>query len=225
DNLNWDIYSENTNSGIPILINRSLSETDADSTNKLNEFVATGSKLRSNPIQIIDLRWNIGGNDGYAKQWVQNYTGISPANPFFWTTLLSDTALDINNNGGGNSPMPGTQWANILSPTQKPIPNNNLLIVLTDGQCCSAGESFVGYLRQIDNVIFVGVPTMGCLLCGNVGSTILPESKLSIRFGVNLSVLPDLSVFEGNGFAPDLWVPPGESLDHVIKFIEQYGYN
>jgi len=38
-------------------------------------------------------------------------------------------------------------------------------------------------------------------------------------------VHPDLSQFEGVGFLPDLWVPPGEALDRVLAFIERYGLN
>jgi len=40
---------------------------------------------------------------------------------------------------------------------------------------------------------------------------------------VSLNVRPDLSQFEGVGFAPDLWVPPDDSLNRVLRFIERYG--
>lgn len=74
------------------------------------------------------------------------------------------------------------------------------------------------------NVVFVGIPAMGCLVSGNVNSAVLPESRLGLQFGTSLNIRPDLSEFEGIGFAPTLWVPLGESLDRVLKFAQQYGF-
>jgi len=58
---------------------------------------------------------------------------------------------------------------------------------------------------------------------GNVGTVKLPESRLSVNLGVGLFPTPDMIPFEGHGFKPDLWVYPGDSVDRVIKFIQQYG--
>ncbi|MCL2322786.1 MAG: S41 family peptidase [Oscillospiraceae bacterium] len=92
-----------------------------------------------------------------------------------------------------------------------------------DNLTVSAGELFISYLRQMDNVIFVGTSTTGALtISDEAENNRLPESKFHIYFGIGLNIRSDLSQFESVGFAPDLWVPPGESLDRVIKFIEQY---
>jgi len=104
-----------------------------------------------------------------------------------------------------------------------PIPNKNLVIVLTDGNIASAGELFVGHLRQLENVMVVGTNTSGTFLTSDVGRTMLPHSGLSVMFGTRLNLRHDLSQFEGVGFMPDLWVPPGESLERVLRFIERYG--
>jgi len=104
-----------------------------------------------------------------------------------------------------------------------PIPNENFVIVLTDKNIGSAGELFVGYLRQLENVLVVGTNTAGAFLNGNVGSAILPYSGLAVRFGTQLNLRHDLSQFEGVGFMPDLWVPPGESLERVLRFVKRHG--
>ena len=106
---------------------------------------------------------------------------------------------------------------------QFPIPNENIVIVLIDNNVASAGEIFAGYLRQLENILFVGTNTRGSLLTGDISRTILPFSSIDIIFGTMLTLRPDLSQFEGVGFMPDLWVPPGESLERVLRFIERYG--
>ena len=109
------------------------------------------------------------------------------------------------------------------TPLQAVIPNENLVIVLTDKNTGSAGEMFVGLLRQLENMLVVGTNTAGVLLTSSVGRTILPHSGLALIFGTQLNLRPDLSQFEGVGFMPDLWVPPGKSLERVLRFIERYG--
>jgi len=108
-------------------------------------------------------------------------------------------------------------------PPRVPIPNENLVIVLTDKNTGSAGDLFVGYLRQLENVLVVGTNTAGTFLTGGVGRTILPHSGLALVLGTRLNLRHDLSQFEGLGFMPDLWVPPGESLERVLRFVERYG--
>jgi len=104
-----------------------------------------------------------------------------------------------------------------------PIPNRNLVIVLTDKNIASTGDLFVGHLRQLENVLVVGTNTSGTFFTGAVGSTMLPHSGFAVRVGTRLNLRHDLSQFEGVGFMPDLWVPPGESLERVLRFIERYG--
>jgi len=110
-----------------------------------------------------------------------------------------------------------------LTPPRASIPNENLVIILTDKNINSAGELFVGHLRQLENVLVVGTNTAGTFVTGGLGRTILPYSGLVITFGTLLNLRHDLSRFEGVGFMPDLWVPPGESLERVLRFIERHG--
>ena len=49
-----------------------------------------------------------------------------------------------------------------------------------------------------------------------------PTAKESYSQTVRLNIRPDLSQFEGIGFKPDLYIPPDESLDRVLNFIDRY---
>ena len=92
-----------------------------------------------------------------------------------------------------------------------------------DGAVSSAGELFIAYLRQLENVLFVGTNTSGTLVTGGITATTLPYSGLTLFLGTMLNLRPDFSQFEGIGFMPDLWVPPEESLDRALRFIERHG--
>jgi C-terminal processing protease CtpA/Prc len=81
----------------------------------------------------------------------------------------------------------------------------------------------VDYLRQTENTIIVGTNTKGAYSTGNVVQVKLPYSKIAISCGFNLHLEPDLPSIEGIGIEPDIWAPPDESLERVIKFIENYG--
>jgi len=117
------------------------------------------------------------------------------------------------------------RFRNFLLPLREFIPNKNLVIILMDNRTTSAGEVFVGYLRQLENVLFVGANTHGNFVSAAIIRTSLQFSNLDIVFGSQLNLRPDLSQFEGVGFMPDLWVPPGESLERVLAFIERCGLN
>ena len=162
----------------------------------------------------------------------------SPAAPFFGRTLtvsggsvsITGETVSFTGNSVSMSDTPDPAWDRPLFPTsvsrippREAIPNGNLAIVLTDKNTGSAGEIFVGFLRQLENVIVVGSNTRGMFLTNSIGSALLPHSKLPVRFGTRLNFRPDLSQFEGVGFMPDLWVPPGESLERVLRFIEREG--
>jgi C-terminal processing protease CtpA/Prc len=196
-----------------------------DNDPPLQDFVDSAETLRNEPVLIIDLRGHSGGNDEIARQWVERYTGQSPCYSKMFTHFRLNS-LTTDELTPWMIPMSPPQWS-----TTTPcltcgfIQNENLVIVLTDNAVSSAGDTFVGFLRQLENVLFVGLNTRGVSVAGNVPlqPPRLPHSGLTVSFGVSLSVRNDLSQFEGVGFKPDLWVPPGQSLERVLKFIERYG--
>jgi len=228
--------------GITILENRKLIE---DSMDELADFAWSSMELRNKPILIMDLRGNIGGKISNPRNWIHFYTEQEKiGTPFFAfsNSLNSQASAELRKfytSHDDNTEIDDElaeieltdehafsigQLSNAENfPLHIPISNKNLVIVLTDNNTFSAGEIFVGYLRQLNNVLVIGTNTRGAVLTGGMGRTRLPYSCAEITFGMRLSLRPDLSQFEGVGFIPDLWVPPGESLERVLKFIERYG--
>ncbi len=101
------------------------------------------------------------------------------------------------------------------------ISNRTRLIVLTSSNIWSSGELFIGLLRQVDNVIFVGENSAGAHTFGWVTLHQLPHSKFRVFCGCTLYFPIDLTCIEERGFSPDLWVPAGDALDCVLEAIEK----
>ena len=216
--LSTDTYSISYAEGVTVLSNRRLRDNDQS---VLQSFAETGAELRNEPILIVDLRGNGGGSDMPAMRWVHQHTGQMPRNVFAGSHFMSLTVNQLSPHMSTASPPQWHQWGYSEVPT---IQNDNLVIVLIDNAIGSSGETFVGALRQLENVLFVGTNTMGCLVTGNVGNTPLPYSRAHIAFGTSFSLRFDLSPFEGVGFAPDLWVPPNASLERVLMFANNLDY-
>ena len=237
--------------GVTVVENRQMLFGWADELgfyDALLEFYQSGYESRESPVVVLDLRGHLGGMANLAFEWVRGFAGRAPIceMAFLPFALGSPIMLyQIESFGAwpdrsptpqprwerhfhewGSSPEPQPRWLSPdLSSPCNYIRNDNLVIVLMDHGVSSAGEKFIGYLRQLENVLFVGTNTIGAFLASNIAKTTLPHSGLDIVFGMTLNLRPDLSQFEGVGFLPDLWVPPGESLERVLAFIERYGLN
>ena len=220
--------------GVLVVESRSMLAPANNFENARADFYQSGGDARGKPALVLDLRGNYGGSRLLGSDWIRGYAGQPPSSDlaFAGHSLLSRTAmrrLNANAIFEWEEDEVETAWAQhggfCDSAKLEPLPNDGLVIVLMDNTLFSAGELFIGYLRQLENVLFVGTNTRGVLLTGGISRTRLPRSGFDVSFGFNLNLRPDLSRFEGVGFLPDLWVPPRESLERVLAFIERYGLN
>ena len=212
--------------GVTVLANRTMTVRNWHDARM--EFAHSGAALRDKPVLVLDLRGHHGGGD-FSREWISGYAGRMPNRDlafqrFRLNSSVSHALLWHNANRVSNI-YPSWNRQSGTAPPRNFIPNENLLIVLTDKRVSSGGDLFTGDLRQLENVLFVGTNTHGNLLSGGIVRSRLPHSGIDIIFGQELHLRPDLSQFEGIGFLPDLWVPPGESLERVLAFVERYGLN
>jgi C-terminal processing protease CtpA/Prc len=113
-------------------------------------------------------------------------------------------------------------WTALAIPAFSAIRNpHQLVVVLTDGRIASSGEAFLGYLRQLENVVFVGENSSGCGVFGELGQYTLPNSGITIRLGNKLFLPTDLTNTEGKGFMPDLWVPASQASPSALAAIQK----
>ena len=237
------IFEEKSISGIPILCLREFSDYHPG---EMEDFLHTAEKYRGVSYLILDIRDNPGGNDEWAAKWVELFTGYTPEGYFAETSLVSRTTLlgkinvwdsflkDYPHNKAFNNYLKECEedlrifeashstpyWSELYFPQIHMIPNPTKVIVLQDGGTASSGESFIGFLRQVKSVVFVGENSAGVCMFGYYTLHQLPFSKLRVQLGTTLYFPVDLQFMEGEGFYPDLWIPASDVLNFVITAVE-----
>ncbi|MGM0438253.1 MAG: S41 family peptidase [Bacillota bacterium] len=224
-------------SGINVIEHTSANASQ-ENIEKLETFAEEAKKFKDDNYFIIDLRGNSGGNSWYAREWIKNYTGIIPETEFIEASLATKTSNQLFKNSlkkyyGTEDPenhpiysqileIDEDGWAELDYSSPKEIKNQNLILVLIDAGVASAGESYISYLRQLENVIFIGINTRGLVNTGNLGYCQLPNSKIDIFIPKDFSLEPNFVLREGKGFYPDFWVKSEDALDRAVLFLKRY---
>lgn len=217
--------------GVPVLINRSMGAVDptlfAEQREDLLAFANSGKEWAKDPVMVLDIRRNTGGQPAFAQSWCEDFSGqrLQP-----WCVNAAKNTLAVELDGS----LPG--FYSLLFPALEPAgrwtvstqegrwtENENPVFVLMDKTAMSAAEFFIRDLRSMDNVVFVGSNTAGAFLAGGIRSFRLPNSGMWLTFGTMLSPAEDGSNIDGVGYLPDLWVNPPDAQDAVLRLIEHYG--
>jgi hypothetical protein len=84
------------------------------------------------------------------------------------------------------------------------------IILLVDKNCASECESFIEVLQDLPHVTVVGTPTNGAMHFSNVGSIVLPHSKIMARLGMALTTYdPVIDAPEMIGHEPQIYFLDG----------------
>jgi len=239
-----DIFREDIIGGIPVVRVRSFSDTHADA---LSEFVKTASSHRGEPVIIVDIRGNHGGNERWPISWIRGLTGERAESVFIFSELTSKTTMAARANvfaylydrnpkatiyrddgerhaNIAESFENGTRqpnWVGPYFPLVPLIPNDTTVILVMNGSVASAGEGMVMRLSQAENVVVVGENSMGCLTFGNGGAHQLPNSKLMVWLPINFGLYLDMEFREEEGLMPDLWVPAADAVNYAVAAVRQ----
>jgi len=226
------IYDSYEKDGLPVVVNRIAPGWEEE---EMKRFTEGAKELKDAKVAILDIRGHVGGSDMYGRGWVKNYTSSlrTPNRGGVYVDLRTQTAqqflvrwneglgLDARWARSRFSPVSGG-WSGINFSKPKFQKNDRYLIVLIDDNNASAGESFVSFLKQVENVIIIGSNTSGVSTVGNVGTFFLPTSAIPIQMGVSIFLGLDLEIREGIGIEPDIWVDPRGSLELAVKFADNY---
>ena len=239
-----DIFREDIIGGIPVVRVRSFSDPYADA---LNQFVRTASNHRGEPVIIVDIRGNHGGNERWPISWIQGLTGERAESVFAFSELTSKTTMaaraNLFNDLYDQNPdatiyrddaerhtkiaeafESGTRqpnWVGPYFPLVPLIPNDTTVILVINGSTASAGEGLIMRLSQAENVVLVGENSMGCLTFGNAGAHQLPHSKLMVWLPINFGLYLDKEFREEEGLMPDLWVPAADAVNYAVAAVRQ----
>ncbi len=226
------VYDYYETKGIPVIVNRIAPLLEEE---EVVNFIEEAGDLKDAEVAILDIRGHIGGSDFIPRSWVENYTSSRRElkTGRLFVDLCTQTSMEFRvrwdqANGRDGSwarsrfaPTPGG-WSEIQFSLPEFKKNDRFLIVLVDSNNASAGESFVRFLKQVENVIIIGSNTRGAGVVGNVGSFSLPHSKIPVQMGISVFLDVSLSFTEGVGLKPDIWINPGDALDLAVKFTDNY---
>ncbi len=244
DHYSEAIFAENSLGGIPVLRVRGFGDANPD---ELSQFVETGSQYRDEPVVVVDLRGNGGGNERWPISWIQRLTGeraesifavselesatsmAGRANAFaYWLDQIPDSDLfesEFNRYtrmaGYFESGMSQPRWTGPSYPQFSLIPNDTTVILITNNRVASAGEGMVTRSSRLENVVVVGENTMGALTFGNVSTHKLPHSGLMIWLSINFNLFMDQQFREQVGLSPDLWVPAADAVNYAVAAIRR----
>ncbi len=220
---NSKIYHRTEFDGIPLIEIKSFAARDGETLWQMEEFVEDAADLKDSSSLIIDIRGNTGGSDQYPYKLMQSFTGIEDiSRNTLAINLRTDFSVRLMENMLVYFPeeqqaQVRQQLAEHLNPVEKGwgevhlsapklISGKTEIVVLIDSRVMSAGESFVRYLQQLENVVFIGSNTRGMGLVGNVGRFELPNSRTEVLGGITIFLDADLIIREGRGYMPDFWV-------------------
>jgi len=239
-----DIFREDIIGGIPVVRVRSFSDRYADA---LNQFVKTASSHRGEPVIIVDIRGNHGGNERWPINWIRGLTGERAESVFIFSELTSKTTMASRANvfaylydrtpsttiykndaerhaNIAEAFESGERQSSWLGPNYPLVPliaNDTTVILVINGSTASAGEGLIMRLSQAENVVLVGENSMGCLTFGNGGVHQLPHSKLMVWLPINFGLYLDREFREEEGLKPDLWVPAADAVNYAVAAVRQ----
>jgi predicted small lipoprotein YifL len=206
--------------GIPIVTVNTMGFTAHDNSMSVQcarNFLSFAEDLRDEPVIIVDLRTNGGGNGLMGKRWfyallgeviptnfvslqAREYTGpweIDPENRFHDRREDVEQFWDMRAFEG-----------HILSHAhdRRIVANDQLIIILTGRGTASAAEAMTDLAFNIENTLVIGQNTAGVLAFDLTYSAMhLPRSGVSFGFGRTMTLWPKSHFTEGAGLTPDIW--------------------
>lgn len=222
-----DTFSIEVDNNIPILSLRSFT---LDEKTK-EKFLKSAFECKDYDINILDLRGNGGGDGSLIEQWLENRFGFRPVgnskkiglNRFLYNGKLPSEEDFFDGEGLFNLEFIDDYYYSKDIDNEELYDNDSLIFILTDIKQGSAGEMFIEYMKNYENVILVGTNTSGTIEGSVYGKDFkLPNSEIRFSFGQWLYLYDKEYFTESVGYKPDIWVNGNDSLDKTLDFIKYY---
>jgi C-terminal processing protease CtpA/Prc len=203
---------------------------DEDETQK---FLSFAYLIKDEPVVIIDVRSNRGGNAAIPIMWFKNLLGENvPSNYIAFSVLNDEIYRELI------GPPFSTEYTVLRSlrnttrfdenhrianhPPDRVVGNERLTIILADRFTQSAAELMVDLTFNMENTLFIGQNTAGFAQTSLPSWYYrLPSSGIPFQFGVSVNVFPEGHFREGIGIAPDIWVH-GDALAAALGMLERH---
>jgi len=195
-------------------------------------FMAYARQLRDEPVVIVDIRGNGGGNGLLPARWLHALTGeIVPSN-YIWLSAHPYNSSDFEFNPDNAAQNPPNSWRTYTdvgpfgegytifnTAPRRIVPRDQLLILLIDRGASSAAEDLVDRAFNVENTLVIGTATSGALAFDATYPSInLPGTGVPFGVGRAMMLWPDGHFAEGVGIVPDIWVA-GDALAAALALI------
>ena len=182
----------------------------------MKRFSEAAKELKTEPLSIVDLRFNRGGNYTTLSEWFVNYAGRQvPAHCICIGAKLPEEQDLLQGY------MKLEHGKAIFADPDDFVSNDSLLVVLTSKRSASGAELFVDMTHNLENTLIIGENTAGCLQ-GTGGMVLtLPYSRLKFSCGTAVNLWPEGQFSEGYGLEPDLWCPAVYAEEAAINFLKK----
>ncbi|MCL1787013.1 MAG: S41 family peptidase [Defluviitaleaceae bacterium] len=209
---------------IPVVTVRSMGHPESEVTDGFicsagaRLFLSFAEELADEPVVIIDIRSNTGGNALLSTMWLYRFLGeVVPHNLY---PIARDVYLEVPDawlaDFYNSEESFEKYWAAPAGDTTK---NDRLIVLLTDRFAWSAGDAFASQMLNVQNTLVVGQNTGGALITDSLAYPMyLPNSGLPFVYGTTRLVHPHGLFEEGLGVAPDVWVS-GDALTATLAML------
>lgn len=244
-----NVYHYDEIDGIPVASIRSLFTSDAENEDILR-FIRDADKMRDKEAAILDLRKNAGGFQMINELWLYRFTdqivlpkvemltrvNNLPKGGEYDRSIVDNLQkyeyqLDFYNEYTKarqelNNDIINAEYTNyytIIRYNPRFLDRDNILFVLVDKDTYSAAEMFLFQLKTVENVVFVGTNSNGCLISDiTITPYYLPNSRIKVTFGNELFVTNSMENYDAIGMMPDIYIDGEDALDAVFRCIKYY---
>lgn len=216
--------------GIPIISggNMGFDHAKQDQTGKT--FLGYAQRFAGEPVLMIDLRANPGGNGILPLKWYERYAGARVPTNFLALVYMDEADLqgqspenpyytpfeELQEYGGWQTIAPHYMRANWQPDAF--VPHEGLLILLVGNGTASAAEYFTDMAFNMENTLIIGQNTAGALRSTGAFRGALPNSGIHVQYGNQVFLFPEGHFEEYRGFMPDIWVA-GDAKKAELKLL------
>lgn len=195
------------------------------------EWVAGADRDFEHDRIVVDLRGNIGGNDGHTYEWAERRFRAVAGFVSESTWVMGGSPLGNWNQQSWRRALHGTPAPDSLGDTIELVdetydlpagdrPWSGRMLVLVDRWTRSSGESSAWLLRQGLGARLVGEPTLGMIEYGNVCPYVLPRSRLAVSLPTKQN---DYGFpVETVGFPVDVPLDPETPVEDVARRFDTF---
>ena len=202
-------------------------------------FLSFVDAVYNEPVVIVDLRDNTGGDSLIGSRWLHRLVGeIVPQNlsevfRLTYEEMMEERrvfeyhdphgrgffSLEDYRNYSGMMKLDYSHILTYYTQTNAIVESDRLIILLINNYVASAGEHFVDMILSMGNTLIIGQNTFGVVINRNHLPLALPNSGVVFRPGRAVRVFPEGLFTEGVGLAPDVWVH-GDALTAALALID-----